>query len=140
MAKLKPTEQLELLRDGFANLSQPLDETIYQQALTTCVEWLEDEKEIENDDADALSYVRKMKSVIKLITEGNKTITGRLTQIMIARIGATAVNTLSNLKGQSEVAVLNLFENNMLKLIEDFAQVTKYEKAAYNRYVPRRLR
>jgi hypothetical protein len=129
-------EKLELKKGGFPNLTQPMDEVIYQEAIDSCMAWLETEKEFENDDVIVGSYINKMKTVIKLILEGNRSIVPRLQDVMISRIGRDHNGNLNQLQNISENAVLALFTNNMEKILEDFAGVTAFEKAKYRSYLP----
>lgn len=129
-------EKLELKKGGFTNLTQPMDEVIYQQAVDTCMTWLDTEKEYEDDNPPVGSYIRKMKTVIRLILEANKSIVPRLQDVMISRIGEAHNGNLNQLQNMSENAVLALFTNNMEKILEDFAGVTAFEKAKYRNYLP----
>jgi len=132
---LNSIEQLQLIEEGFTNITQPLQQVIFQTALNTAVNFTQSEKDVSPGgvlDQDASSYLAKMKRIIRMLQEGNRSIANNLTEVMIARVGVNVAADFATVQGATEAQILGFFNNNMLDVLESFAQTSLDEKAAYD--------
>lgn len=132
---LNVVEQLVLIEQGFTNLTKPLEDVIYQQALNTAGVFLSSEKDTSpggTDDPLATSYLEKMKRVFQQVQLKQTRIISTLIPNVVARIGTTVAQDLGTVQNATENQVLGFLNNNMLAILEQYALVTVDEKAAYD--------
>lgn len=132
---LTTIEQLQLLQEGFDNLTQPLESVVQQQALNTATEFLQNQKDtapggVVNPQAD--TYLRQVGHQAQQILTGQAPIFRRLTALAISKVAVNTAANYATVKAATEAQVVGFLASNMLGIFEDVAGIRPAEKTAYD--------